>query len=209
MIKVKICGITSLREISYLNILKPDYVGFVFAKSKRQIEKSKCKILSDLLIQDIKKVGVFRNNSIEEILEVVNYVSLDVIQIHGDENNEYIKNLRKALDSNIAIWKAILIDEKVKKVDLKKYKSLIENFVLDGVSPGSGRNFNWNNTKLSSDIKFFLAGGINEENVLDAIKILKPNGIDVSSGVESINENGERLKSFYKMKDLIMKVRKN
>ena len=87
---IKICGITKLSEIEDLNELKPDYIGFVFAKSKRQIDgKTACR-LKENLDKDIKTVGVFLNNTEEDILNVLKEVELDVIQLHGDENNNFI-----------------------------------------------------------------------------------------------------------------------
>ncbi|SFC18951.1 phosphoribosylanthranilate isomerase [Clostridium uliginosum] len=209
MVKIKICGITNLEEIDYVNELRPEYIGFVFTESKRKIDKKTACLLSIGLIDEIKKVGVFRNNSIEEILDVLKEVPLDVIQLHGYEDENYIELLRRSINHQIKIWKALSID---KKINLQKYKSdYIDNFILDGLNPGSGEIFSWSNIKKEeiANNEFFLAGGINEENVLAGIEATNPNGIDVSSGVEFINKNGERMKSFEKMKKLIRKVREN
>ena len=92
MIQVKICGITNKKEIEYLNILKPEYIGFVFVLSKRQVTWEKANELCLNLNSNIKKVGVFKDNSINEILDTLGKVSLDVIQLHGKEDEEFIKS---------------------------------------------------------------------------------------------------------------------
>lgn len=202
---IKICGITKLLEIDYLNELKPDYIGFVFAKSKRQISGREACILKEKLSKDIKTVGVFLNNTEEEILKVLDDVELDVIQLHGDEDNKFIDSLRKKIKCDI--WKAVAI---LSEEDMKKALEYnVDTLVLDGSNPGSGVVFDWTAlNKLDANKRIFLAGGINEENVLDGIKKVNPDGIDTSSGVEIVDELGRR-KDKEKMRRLIRKVREN
>jgi len=233
MIEIKICGITNKKEIEYLNILKPEYVGFVFTKSKRQVTGEEANGLCLNLNTDIKKVGVFRNNSMDEILDILEKVSLDFIQLHGDEDEKFIDLLKKNIDKSIKVWKAISIkdiDNIKKYIQSNKYialnensgDDLIDNFLIDGDNPGSGEAFSLENISeyLGKDYKiehvdgcnykkhnFFLAGGITEENVIERIIKANPSGVDVSSGAEIIDENGNRTKSFEKMKSLIDKVR--
>lgn len=235
MIEIKICGITDKREIEYLNMLKPEYMGFVFADSKRKVSKEIAFELSSKLRKDIKKVGVFRNNSIDEILAVISKVDLDIIQLHGKEDIEFIRELREAMPLYIDIWRALSgndiegIKEYMKDGYCENYEKnirvnkekLINKLLIDGSNPGSGETFdldniinyfhkyNKSNGLKSKENKFFLAGGINDENVLERISKVNPMGIDVSSGVEVINENYTRIKSFEKMKKLIDKVRNN
>ena len=233
MIKVKICGITNKKEIEYLNILKPEYIGFVFTKSKRQVTGEEANGLSLNLDKNIKKVGVFKENSIDEILDILGKVDLDVIQLHGKEDEEFINSLKKSMNKSIKIWKAISIKD---IANLEKYirsnkqlacnendgNNLIDNFLIDGDNPGSGEGFSLENinkyfreyckTNHVDDCNFkqynfFLAGGITDENVTLRIAKVNPIGVDVSSGVEIIDENGTRIKSFEKMKNLIEKVR--
>ena len=229
MIKVKICGITNSKEIEYLNILKPEYIGFVFTKSKRQVSGEEVNELCLNLNKEIKKVGVFRDNSLEEILAVLDKVELDVIQLHGSEDEKFITSLRDSINKSMEIWKAVSIKdgEIIKKyivgnkVDSKGDK-LIDNILIDGENPGSGETFSLKNigeyfkdngeieneeNPLLNQYNFFLAGGITDENVLERIAQANPIGVDVSSGVEIIDENGIRTKSFEKMKSLIEKVR--
>lgn len=206
MIEIKICGITKMQEIYDLNKLQPDYIGFVFAESKRRVNKQQASILSESLNSKIKRVGVFRNNSIDEILDVINTVPLDIIQLHGEEDEAYIKILSHYLNDKIQIWKAIGINSETKLNRYHNYK--VNALVLDNIKPGSGQVFNWDKVnQCNLNIQVFLAGGINEENVLQGIRAINPIGIDVSSGVETIDENGERTKSYIKMERLIRIVR--
>lgn len=233
MIQVKICGITNKEEIEYLNILKPEYIGFVFTKSKRQVTGEKANELCSNLEDNIKKVGVFKDNSIDEILYVLDKVYLDVIQLHGKEDEDFINLLKKSMNKSIDIWKAISISN---IASIKKYitrnkqlgsnkncgDNLIDKFLIDGDNPGSGEVFSLENINeyfgdayklgqvddhIFKQNNFFLAGGISDENVIQRIAKAKPSGVDVSSGVEIIDENGNRTKSFEKMKSLIEKVR--
>lgn len=233
MIKVKICGITNKKEIEYLNILKPEYIGFVFTQSKRQVTGEGAKELSSNLDEKIKRVGVFRDNSINEILDILNKVALDVIQLHGKEDEDFINLLKKSMNKSIKIWKAISIKdiENIKKYILRNKQlscnensldNLIDNFLIDGDNPGSGEAFSLESITeyfgenyedrhsdncVLKNCKFFLAGGITAENVIERIVKANPSGVDISSGVEIIDENGNATKSFEKMKSLIDKVR--
>jgi phosphoribosylanthranilate isomerase len=227
MIKIKICGITNEKEIEYLNILKPEYIGFVFTKSKRQVNGKIANELSNNLDKEIKTVGVFKDNSIDEILEVMKEVQLDIIQLHGKEDENYINYLNENLKKSTKIWKALSIKdiENIKNYASNNYSEtnrLIENFLIDGDNPGSGETYSLENIskyfdeyyKLrnlensdTNENNFFLAGGITPENVIERIIKANPIGIDVSSGVEIIDEKGNRTKSFEKMKSLIEEVR--
>lgn len=232
MIEIKICGITNKKEIEYLNILKPEYVGFVFTKSKRQVTGNVARELSGNLDKEIKTVGVFKDNPIKEILDIISVINLDVIQLHGKEDIEFISSLKNSLSDSIKIWKALSIKdaESIKKyikynatTDNKdNYSNLIDNILIDGDNPGSGEVFSLENLSeyfLDDDelkhvdkgilkkYNFFLAGGITEENVIERIIKANASGVDVSSGVEITDKNGDRTKSFEKMKSLIGKVR--
>lgn len=204
MVAIKICGITMLDEIGYVNLLKPEYIGLVFTESKRQVDSQKAKLLCDCLDKSIMKVGVFRNNSLEEILEIVNEVPLDVVQLHGSENEVFIDLLRENLVAKKQIWKAIAVKD---SPEFENHNN-IDNYILDGANPGSGERFSWEiMSEKNIHENIFLAGGINEDNVLLGIETFNPRGIDVSSGIEVINEKGQRMKSFEKMERLIRKVR--
>lgn len=176
MSKIKICGLKSLDDISYVNIANPDYIGFIFAKSSRQISVEKAEELKGKLNEDIKTVGVFVNEEIERIVEICNLNIIDYIQLHGQENNEYIKRLKKLTDKKI-----------IKAVDFSKENVVldydVDYLLLDNGKGGTGKKFDWNNIE---DIPkpFFLAGGISEDNLEEAMEI-NSYCIDISSGVET------------------------
>ena len=206
--EIKICGITKLQEIKYSNKLRPDYIGFVFSESKRKISKEEARELLANLNNEINSVGVFRNEKVDFISEVLNYTNIKIVQLHGSEDNEYIEALKNKVRNKIEVWKAIsIIDEKSIK-EINSFKA--ENILLDSGTPGEGKRFK---LKVLGDFKefnrVFMAGGINEDNIQEVIETLNPKGIDVSSGAEIINENGVRIKSYEKMKKIIGEVRKN
>lgn len=224
MIEIKICGITNDKEIEYINILKPEYIGFVFTKSKRQITYKKAKELCEKLDDSIKTVGVFKDNSLNEILEVIKEVPLNVIQLHGKEDENFISVLKSNVKNSIKIWKALSISdtENIRKYTQLRSKKLIDGFLIDGDNPGSGETFSLENIsefftenlksnhsaeKINKKYNFFLAGGITPENVVSRTRDANAAGVDVSSGVEIMDENGNATKSFEKMKSLIEEVR--
>lgn len=226
MIEVKICGITNEKEIEYLNVLKPEYIGFVFTKSKRLVTHEKAKQLCGNLDKGIKTVGVFKDNSLNEILDIIKEVPLNVIQLHGKEDEDFISLLKINVSKSIKIWKALSISdiENIKKYTSNINTQLIDSFLIDGDKPGSGEVFSLENISellegnsrsiyeengINKKCNFFLAGGITPENVIERIKKANPIGVDVSSGVEIIDTDGNRSKSFEKMKSLIEKVRGN
>nr|WP_276325142.1 phosphoribosylanthranilate isomerase [Clostridium butyricum] len=212
---------TCEKEIEYLNILKPDYIGFVFTKSKRQISAFDAKFLRKKLNPEIKCVGVFKDNSLIEINNVLKKVNLDVVQLHGSENFDFINLLKKNENHKFEIWKALSINNKIFLNEYVSYymrmknNCVMDNILIDGCNPGSGETYSLapfmkiikKHCDLNNDFKFILAGGITPENVLLKIKEANPWGVDVSSGVEDINKDGVTMKSFDKMKVLINKIR--
>ncbi|MDD3224858.1 MAG: phosphoribosylanthranilate isomerase [Clostridium sp.] len=208
MTKIKICGIRRIEDIEYVNKLLPDYIGFVFAKSRRQIEIKDAKGLSLLTDNRIKKIGVFVNEDIKVVKEIADTVKLYALQFHGNEDEEYVSNFKE-----YRVWKSMSID--VDTVNIEDYEkqiskineSLVQSVVLDSISKskfgGSGVSFDWDIVKkLSIKKKLILAGGLNSNNVLEAINKAKPYAVDVSSGVET-----DGFKDFYKIKKFIEKVR--
>lgn len=184
--KVKICGMRRKEDIEYANILKPDYIGFIFAEGfKRQISYEVAKELKKLLDKDIKAVGVYINQPIDYIKKAEDEKIIDLIQLHGNESDEYIKELREAVSIPI--------------INVYRNSKYADYVLYDGKNPGSGEAFDYKDIDKSKP--FFIAGGINNSNVLK-IKELEPYCIDTSSGVET---NG--VKDFLKMKEFIMKVK--
>jgi len=182
---IKICGIKTLEEVKYCNILLPDYIGFVFAKSKRQVSIDKAYELYNGLNHRIKVVGVFRNQSIDEVISVARSGIIDLIQLHGDEDDEFIRKVKET--TNLEIIKAY------------KKSKYADYLILDSKDPGSGVVGDYKFKKDST--KTFLAGGICENNITDYM-LLDPYGIDLSSSVEV---NG--IKNYHKMENIIRMVR--
>lgn len=205
MIKIKICGLKRVEDIEYVNELLPDYVGFVFAKSNRQVTLSEASELIGLLDKNIKTVGVFKDEEIENVKYAAGYLKLDIIQLHGNEDGDYIKKL-----SNFKVWKAagidseaLSLDERINRMFEYDAEGILLDSIVNGVKGGTGRSFRWDIiNNLNSGKKIILAGGINPENIENAIKKVRPYAVDVSSGVE---EDG--IKSYEKMKKIIEKVR--
>ena len=207
MIEVKICGITKDFEIDYLNTLKPNYIGFVFSKSKRRVSKEEANKLIKKLHSSIKVVGVFRNEDISYIVDIINYTNIEIVQLHGNEDMDYINNLLKDLNKEIKIWKAIEVkdDKSIQKIN--NYN--VSKVLLDTNTPGEGKRINLNYLRELSNLEnIFIAGGINKDNLKEVLENIKTNGVDVSSGVEEVDLDGKRYKSFEKMKELIEEVRK-
>lgn len=198
--KVKICGLRREEDINYVNELKPDYVGFVFAKSKRQVTPYQGKKLIEKLDKSIKRVGVFVNSPMEEVKKIANICDLDILQFHGEESPGTLKEFQQQ------VWKAFRIkdDNSFKKLDNYSVEGYLLDTFVEGEEGGTGRIFDWQLIPPIQKKKFFiLAGGLTVENIERAIKQVKPKVVDVSSGVEV---NG--YKDFNKMKKFIEKVRR-
>jgi len=196
LIKVKICGVKREEDIEYVNRYKPDYVGFVFSKSKRQVNLEQAKMLLKNLDSHIKSVGVFVDEALEYVYNISKNLSLDVIQFHGLENEEYMGHFKE-----FTLWKALKVESGKDVLNLN-YK-YAKGIVLDNKTAGSGKSFPWciaRDIEVEKDL--ILAGGINEENVETAVSIVNPDIVDVSSGVES-----QGYKDPYKIKRFIWKVR--
>lgn len=175
MTAIKICGISRVEDIEYVNMYLPEYIGFVFAKSRRQVTRIQAKQLKMLLNPKIKAVGVFVNEKISSIIEVVNEGCIDMIQLHGKEDQQYIKELKKQTD--LPIIKAVSLEE-TNTFDLD-----VDYYLLDSKVPGSGKSFDWSKIK-EMHMPFFLAGGITIDNLQEALMV-NSYGIDISSGVET------------------------
>lgn len=193
--KIKICGITSEKESDYLNDNKVDFAGFVFyEKSKRNITIDKARLIMNRLDSNIKKVAVMVSPTLEEVIDKED-AGFDVIQIHGELKESILDKTRKE------VWCAINLsdeeyDDKMRWImGLKpnQYRK-ITGIVIDSKNFGSGQTFDWQQskdkleTKVFRDKTFILAGGLNTDNVSEAISILNPDIVDVSSGVEGSHD---------------------
>ncbi len=195
MTEIKFCGLRREEDIFFANKILPEFAGFIFAqKSFRCVTEEKFLELKKILDKKISAVGVFVNEKISVIEKLAK--NLDLIQLHGAEDEKYISTLRNFTD------KKIIQAFKVKKFsDLAlAEKSSADYILLDG-GAGDGKVFDWQLLK-NFNRKYFLAGGLTPENVSDAIKILKPFAVDVSSGIET-----NKFKDLAKMKKFAETVR--
>lgn len=196
MTKVKICGITSRQEIEYINKYKPDFAGFVlfFPKSKRNIDVSTAKELLNALIPSVKSVAVMVEPTAEQII-AAKECGFDYVQIHGNVESSLL------ITSPLPVLRAFNVSDINRFEEYDKIES-IAGYLFDSAVPGSGKAFDWSllDRLLRNDKKlFFLAGGLDAGNVAQAIKQVKPDGVDVSSGVENDNGIGkseEKIKRF-------------
>lgn len=182
MTKIKLCGLSRQCDIEWANELKPDYIGFIFwSKSKRNVSPERAKELKALLSPNIKAVGVFVDEPIENIAKLLSDNIIDLAQLHGSEDEEYIARLRTLSDKPII--KAFLIKS---KEDAKRAeKSTADHILLDS-GMGTGKGFDRSLLKNISR-PYFLAGGLYPENVGIAVDTLSPYAVDVSSGIETDN----------------------
>lgn len=210
--KIKICGLRRLEDATYVNNFKPDYVGFVFAKSKRQVTKELAEKLKNELDPAIIRVGVFVNQPLDWVADLVNRDIISYVQLHGDEDQKYITKLRSSISNNVigadrdmktGIIKAVRVKE---EVDIDRANSYDCDYILlDTYSVecegGNGKTFDWSMIKKMKK-PFFLAGGINEMNVLQAIQMVRPYGVDASSGLET-----DGYKDVGKIRNFVEKIR--
>ncbi|MCC8161459.1 MAG: phosphoribosylanthranilate isomerase [Oscillospiraceae bacterium] len=192
--EIKICGIRREEDIEIINKYKPDYIGFIFAKSKRQITPEKAAQLTEKLAAGIKTVGVFVNESYDNIKRAVKIAGLDVVQLHGDEDEEYIRSL----NAECELWKAVRVRDGADIPDVKGVGRILLDKYTDKEYGGSGTAFDWSSVgSINTDKPLILAGGLDENNVQSGIKIFNPVCVDVSSSVETDGfKDEEKIKNF-------------
>lgn len=198
MTKIKLCGLSRECDIEYANRLLPDYIGFVmlFEKSHRNITPERASKLKALLDKRITAVGVFVDAPVQSVALLLNDGVIDIAQLHGSEDEEYISSLRALTDKPIIkAFKATDPDELIRAEDSSA------DFVLLDSGKGYGISYDFDITK-SVKRPYFLAGGINLDNVADAVKSVHPYCVDVSSGIET-----DKLKDGSKMAEFVRLVR--
>lgn len=174
MTKIKICGLFRPVDIDYVNQLRPDYAGFVFAEgSSRTVSSEQARVLSARLVPSIRRVGVFTTSPLATILGLVKTGVIQMVQLHGPLH-----------DPRIAALQAIHVPVIQAVTPADSQRSRADYPLLDNQLPGSGRPLPWSAIQRPKQ-PFFLAGGLTPDNVQQAIKILRPTVIDVSSGVET------------------------
>lgn len=177
--KIKICGLRREEDIAIVNKYVPDYAGFIveYPRSKRSISLDRAIELAFLLDKKIKSVGVFVNAPIERVKMASEH--FDLIQLHGDEDDEYIREVSSKIGKPIIRAFIIKNNQDIERANASSAQLLL----LDG-GKGDGKTFDWNLLKRAEK-PFFLAGGINEGNMHIAIKNINPMALDISSGVET------------------------
>jgi phosphoribosylanthranilate isomerase len=182
--RIKICGLFREQDIDYVNEALPNYAGFVFAESKRQVSAVFAERLRSQLADSIVPVGVFVNAKIEDIAALYCGGVISIAQLHGTEDEEYISRLKGVVCSNkeaVPIIKTVIL-KKPEKLTL--LTSNADYYLVDS-GAGSGKSFNWELLKAQKIEKpWFLAGGVNIDNIEQAIAF-NPFAVDVSSGVET------------------------
>jgi phosphoribosylanthranilate isomerase len=199
--KIKICGITSPEEIEFANELLPDYIGFVFAESRRRITPAQAAALKANLSPSVLAAGVFVNQDIGEIRELCEAGVLDLVQIHGDEDAAYLEALKKEI--NKPVIRAVRVRT---RADVKNAVHIPADFILfdayrrDSYG-GTGATFD---LELLEGFKrpFFLAGGLDQNNIAQSVRRIRPYCADVSSGAETDGKKDRR-----KMQNIINTVR--
>lgn len=202
--KLKFCGFRSREDIVKALKYDLDYIGIVFAKSKRKVSRDEAKVMiKGLDFGSVKLVGVFMDQGMEEVLEIANDLGLKVIQLHGSESFEYIMELRSKFDGDI--WKAIPGSDEF-LMDFNKIPA--DLILIDSTKGGgSGEVADWGliaKQQNNFNKPYFLAGGLNIDNINTALEVVKPFGIDISSGIEI-----DGYKSIDLMKEISRMVKNN
>lgn len=184
MSKIKICGLSRECDIDFVNIAKPDFIGFVFAeKSKRRVDFDTALKLKNQLDKNIQAVGVFVNNDMDFVLSLVNNGIIDLIQLHGDEDENCIMSFKEKTSAKIIKAVRVKTTENILRADKLPVDYLLLDTYTKGEYGGSGKTFDWNMIpKISKP--YFLAGGLNAENIKSALKV-GAYCLDVSSGAET------------------------
>lgn len=214
--KVKMCGISKIETIPAVIEANPDYMGLVFAPSKRQVTVDQAKILvselhkqyanrynrnviqwsNDVVQEFIKTVGIFVNETLDNLVTIATEVNLDAVQLHGDEDEAFIQSLKER--TNVEVWKAVQIRSAADAeawIDSSADMLLFDAYHKDERG-GMGEVFDWSCLD-EFERPFMLAGGIDSTNVARAIRTVRPYGIDISSGIETEGvKDDEKIKAF-------------
>ena len=201
MAKIKICGLSRPIDIDIVNEALPDYVGFVFAKSKRQVSTILAAELKMRLNPDILAVGVFVNEEIEHIIQLCRTGTIDIVQLHGDETKEYIHKLKASIMNPIIKAVRVRSTEDIISASELSCDYLLLDAYRENQYGGCGETFDWS-TITQTGKPYFLAGGIDIGNIMNAIVQTNPYCIDVSSGVET-----DGWKDSKKIIEIVTKVR--
>ena len=214
MQKIKLCGMMKPCDIEYANRVKPDFVGFIFANTRRKISAAQAKQFREALDAEIPAVGVFVNEDISVITSLVQNGCIDLIQLHGEEDADYIRRLREVCD--VPVIKAVKVQtvEQIRQAAALPVDYLLLDTYRKGVLGGTGEAFDWELLREAKIVAgdtaegelfgkpYFLAGGLHAGNLREAAA-LGSYGLDVSSGIET-----DGSKDFTKMVKVMELVRK-
>lgn len=194
---VKFCGLSKSEDITAVNRLNPDYAGFVFwEKSRRYVAPETAKALSEKLDPEIVPVGVFLDSDINGIIDIAETACIRAVQLHGSESEGFVKETKDA--TGMPVIRAFRISS---RDDLEKAVSTEADLLMLDGGIGEGRAFDW--TLLEGvERPYILAGGLNPDNVKEAIERLNPFGVDVSSGIETDGiKDQDKMKRFMEAVD--------
>lgn len=201
MVKIKICGITNKEDALRAIKLKVDALGFIFANSPRRVDPKIVQKIIELLPPFISSVGVFVNKDREKVKKIAESCHLTTLQFHGEESPSYCQGFRQK------VIKAFRIKDKNVLKKIPQYQDKVDACLLDAYSPfkygGTGKIFNWDVAREVKKLRIpiILSGGLNPDNVEEAINKVRPYAVDVSSGVEKKpgKKDPEKLRNFVKI----------
>jgi phosphoribosylanthranilate isomerase len=199
MTKIKICGLRGAADIEAVNRALPDYIGWVFAPGRRQVDAATAARLKERLDGRIGTVGVFVNEAVGQVEAIYRMGILDMIQLHGDEDGAYIRRLQ--ISCGCPVIKAVGIGGRLPDLPAGADYLLFDR--LSARRGGTGQAFDWHILKGYRDRPYFLAGGLSSVNVADAIGLLHPFCVDVSSGAET-----DGVKDAEKIEQIVRTVRR-
>lgn len=188
--RIKICGITKPEQGQKIAQIGATALGFICVeRSPRYVTPRQIAEIIQQLSSPVDTIGVFANAQLREIEQIVTETGLSGVQLHGSESREFCQQLRKTLPSNIEIIKAFRIKTPESFTETELYTDYVDTLLLDTYHPqmlgGTGQTLNWQNlSQFRPTLPWMLAGGLNPDNILDALAQLQPDGIDLSSGVE-------------------------
>ena len=188
--RIKICGITKSEQAQKIAQIGATALGFICVeRSPRYVTRSQIKEIISQLSIPLDTIGVFANAEITDIAEIVRETGLSGVQLHGSESTEFCQQLRQRLPAKLEIIKAFRIKTSESLLETDIYTDYVDTLLLDAYHPqmlgGTGHTINWQDLQqFNPTLPWMLAGGLNPDNILDALAQLKPDGIDLSSGVE-------------------------
>ena len=204
--RVKICGLTQVNQALDIANQGANSLGFICVeRSPRYIVPEKIKAIAEVLPEEIDRVGVFADCSLDRVLQIVKIARLTSVQLHGSESTNYCDRLRQILPDNTELIKAFRIKSASSLAQIEPYLTRVDTLLLDAYHPqmlgGSGRTIDWQDLEqFDPPIPWLLAGGLTPDNINDALSRLQPDGIDLSSGVEKLpgDKDLKKVKQLFK-----------